>query len=56
MLAGGILFVMITIFLDKIITWPWLAQELMNNRTQTLTIAFFAGVILSGIASIMNNR
>ena len=56
MLAGGILLVMIVIFLDKVVYWPWLAQHLLNDRTQTLTVAFFVGVIISGLASVMNNR
>jgi len=56
MLAGGILFVMIAIFMDKVIYWPWLAQQLISDRTQTLTATFFLGAILSGIVSIMNNR
>lgn len=56
MLAGGMLLVMIVIFLDKIVTWPWLAQQLLYDRTQTLTASFFLGASLSGIASIMNNR
>lgn len=56
MLAGGILFVMICIFMDKIISWPWLAQQLLYDRTQTLTVAFFLGAALSGLLSMRNNR
>ncbi len=56
MLAGGILLVMICIFLDRLLYWPWLAQHLANDRTQTLTIAFFIGAILSGLLSMKNNR
>ena len=56
MLAGGILFFMIVILLDRVLFWPWLDAQMAKDKVQTLTIAFFIGAILSGIVSIRNNR
>lgn len=56
MLAGGILLVMIVMLMDKVVSWPWLAQHLLYDRNQTLTITFLIGAFLSAIISIRNNR
>ncbi len=55
LILGGFWFILATFLVDQIFDWPWLAEELENNRAQALTVSFFSGAILSSIATMRNS-